>query len=96
MGLLARLAFLLTGSEPIVHGLHVALPLLRDGFVLELGGLRGRVVRIVVEGLVCGLHQVAAQGVAGAADALDACLDVFYDLIRHVVRLPDGGNLNLI
>lgn len=59
---------------------EVLLALLGDGPVLHLAGLRGRVVRAVVEELVRGLEGAAPHGLARAADPLQARLDVLCDV----------------
>ncbi|KUI71467.1 hypothetical protein VM1G_07048 [Cytospora mali] len=63
-------------ADGVVGAPEVLLALLHDRPVLQLAGLRLRVVRAVVEELVRGLQRAAPDGLARAADALQAGLDV--------------------
>lgn len=69
------LALPLAAGKGLVGVAEVLPALLRDGPVLAGVGLVGRVVG-VVEGAIGGVEGFAADHVAGAADALEAGLDV--------------------
>jgi hypothetical protein len=72
----------LVAGEHAVGAVDLGLALGGGPLVLELALLRGRVLGVGVEGLVGGLVDGAAEGLAHAVDALEARLDVLSDA-RH-------------